>query len=247
MKALLKAIGALPFRLMPTRVVQRVVSLGLYAASRRHPAVAVRALLDIEHILSGYIDEAGMRYDGGIHPKHRLTRYHDFFVERVKAGERVLDIGCGYGAVAHSVATRAGAVVIGIDLSAANVAHARRRFVHAGLTFVVGDATRDVPEGRFDVVIASNIMEHLEDRVRFYRTLQDRARPSRWLVRVPAADRDWRVPLRRELGLFAFSDPTHVIEYTRQSFEAEAREAGFAVGEVQVNWGEIWAELRPRA
>src|SRR5439155_11890257 len=93
MKALLKALGALPFRLMPTRVVQRVISLVLYAASRRHPAAAVRALLDIERVLSGYIDEAGMRYEGGIHPKHRLTRYHDFFVDRVKAGERVLDIG----------------------------------------------------------------------------------------------------------------------------------------------------------
>jgi hypothetical protein len=59
-------------------------------------------------------------------------------------------------------------------------------------------------------------------------------------------DREWRVPLRRELGLFHFSDPTHHVEYTRESFEAEVREAGLRVVHLQVNWGEIWAELTLR-
>jgi 2-polyprenyl-3-methyl-5-hydroxy-6-metoxy-1,4-benzoquinol methylase len=247
MKALLKALGTVPFRLMPMRVVQRVIGLGLYATSRRRPAAAVRALLDIEHVLSGYIDEAGMRYEGGIHPKHRLTRYHDFFVERVKAGERVLDVGCGYGAVAYSVATRAQAIVIGIDRDPANVAEARRRFAHPNLTFVVGDATRELPSGAFDVVLASNVIEHVEHRVEFYHAVQERVRPARWLIRVPMIDRDWRVPLRRELGLFHFSDPTHHTEYTRESFDAEVHHAGLVVAHLQINWGEIWAELRADA
>jgi 2-polyprenyl-3-methyl-5-hydroxy-6-metoxy-1,4-benzoquinol methylase len=153
-------------------------------------------------------------------------------------------VGCGYGAVAFSLARRAGAAVTGIDLDPANIAMATARFRHGGLTFVTGDA-QEVPGGRFDVVVASNIIEHLPRRVEFYRAVQARAQPARWLVRVPMIDRDWRVPLRRELGLPYFSDPTHETEYTRESFEAEVREAGFAIAHLQVNWGEIWAELVP--
>jgi hypothetical protein len=58
-------------------------------------------------------------------------------------------------------------------------------------------------------------------------------------------DRDWKVPLREELGLFHFSDPTHFTEYTRESFEQEVADAGLVVKEIVINWGEIWAELHP--
>jgi 2-polyprenyl-3-methyl-5-hydroxy-6-metoxy-1,4-benzoquinol methylase len=243
-KRLLKIVPAAAFRLLPGRVRHELLRVGLYAASRGAPAEALKRLLALEKEVGGLIDETAMRYEGGIHPKHRLTRYHDFFVERVKPGERVLDVGCGSGAVAHSMATRASAEVVGIDLDPANIAEARRRFAHPRLTFVVGDATRELPGGRFDVVVASNVVEHVEDRVGFYRAVQERARPARWLVRVPMIDREWRVPLRKELGLFAFSDPTHFTEYTRESFELEAAAAGLRPVHVQINWGEIWAELR---
>jgi len=64
-----------------------------------------------------------VEYGSGIHTKHRHMRYHDFFVERISTGERVLDMGCGIGALAHDVAEKAGANVVGIDLNADNIAH----------------------------------------------------------------------------------------------------------------------------
>jgi 2-polyprenyl-3-methyl-5-hydroxy-6-metoxy-1,4-benzoquinol methylase len=185
-----------------------------------------------------------MAYGDGVHVKHRLMRYHDFFVTRIAAGERVLDIGCGYGAVAQSIAERAGADVVGIDLDPANVAAARAMFPHPRLTFVAGEAPRDLTDERFDVVVASNVLEHIEDRPTFLAEVQRRARPSRWLIRVPMINRDWRVPLRQELGLFHFCDPTHFVEYTRDTFAAELAAAGFSVADVTINWGELWAEVR---
>jgi SAM-dependent methyltransferase len=244
-RTLARRLAALPFRVLPRRLRRHVVKAALHAAAAGAPAAGLRELLAIEADLQGIVDETAMRYEGGIHPKHRLTRYHDFFVERVRAGERVLDVGCGYGAVAYSVAVRAAAVVVGVDIDPGNIAAARRRYTHPRLTFVVGDATRDVGHEGFDVVIASNLIEHLDDRAAFYRALQARARPRRWLVRVPMVDREWQVSLRRELGLPYFSDVSHFTEYTRQSFEAEVHAAGFAVTHLQVNWGEIWAELSP--
>jgi ubiquinone/menaquinone biosynthesis C-methylase UbiE len=83
--------------------------------------------------------------EGWLHAKHRLTDYHGFFVSRVKPGERVLDIGCGIGALAVDLAGRRGAVVTGLDADAAAIRVARAAHAAPGLTFVEGDAHRLPP------------------------------------------------------------------------------------------------------
>jgi SAM-dependent methyltransferase len=214
-----------------------------FAAATQPPREALRELLTMDADLSGQIDLAAMAYGKGVHVKHRLMRYHDFFVDRVHAGERVLDIGCGYGAVAHSVASRTGATVVGLDLVHDNVEKAQRLFQHERLSYVCGEAPHTLPAGPFDVVIMSNVLEHIEHRPDFLRTVQTAVAPARWLIRVPMFNRDWRPPLRQEVGLFPFGDPTHFTEYTLESFAAEMADAGFAIRHWQVNWGEIWAEV----
>jgi SAM-dependent methyltransferase len=232
-----------PFRLLPPVVRRRLVQLVSRAAAAGAAAPALRELLTMDADISGQIDLLALAYGDGVHVKHRIMRYHDFFVERITAGERVLDIGCGYGAVAFSMASRTGAEVVGLDLEAANVAKARTLFVHDRLTFVHGEAPQTLPPGRFDVIVMSNVLEHIEHRVAFLREVQKRATPARWLIRVPMFNRDWRPALRQELGLYAYGDPTHFTEYTRESFESEMRDAGFVIRHLQVNWGEIWAEV----
>ena len=211
----------------------------------RFSRIAMRVLLMLENVVNKLINRLAIPYDDGVHVKHRLMRYHDFFIDRIAPGERVLDIGCGYGAVAYSLATRAGALVTGIDLNEVNVEKARSKFHHPNLTFVHGDARTNLPSGPWDVLVLSNILEHIDQRVLFLTELQQGLRPSRMLIRVPMIDRDWRVPLREELGMFHFGDPTHFTEYTAESFEKELIEAGLTIRHVQYNWGEIWAEVVP--
>jgi ubiquinone/menaquinone biosynthesis C-methylase UbiE len=243
-KHAVKRVLALPFRMAPPAVRRRAVQLAIHAAASRAPADALRELLALEEDVTGAINEMALAYGGGIHAKHRLMAYHDFFVERIHGGgQRVLDVGCGYGAVAYSIATRTDARVTGLDMSAAQVERAQARFRHPRLTFMVGRAPDTLPPGPFDIVVASNVLEHVDDRPAFLRTIQRTLAPRCWLIRVPMADRDWIVPLRKELGVRHFSDPTHFTEYTRGSFDAEMRDAGFAVNHLQVNWGEIWAEV----
>lgn len=246
MRALLRAIGVLPWQLLPRRLRFGLVKAALNASRAGDSRAAVKELLQIDAVLSGQLDLAAVDYDGGVHVKHRLMRYHDFFVERIAASDRVLDVGCGYGAVARSIAERSGAAVTGIDLNADNVSQARARAVPR-LRVLHGTAPQDVPDERFDVIVLSNVLEHVEYRVAFLQALHARTKAGRFLIRVPMADRDWRVPLRAEIGLFAFSDPTHFTEYTRLSFEAEMAEAGFDIRHLQVNWGEIWSEVVPRS
>ena len=211
---------------------------------KRLIATGLRIIFRIEDHLSWCLNQLATRYGEGVHVKHRLMLYHDFFVERIRPEDHVLDIGCGIGAVAYSVASRSGAKVTGIDLSAKNIALARDRFEHPGLTFMHADVLHGLPPGEYDVILLSNILEHIEHRNEFLTTIRQRLHPKRWLIRVPLSTRDWRVPLRKELGLFHFSDPTHYTEYTQESFEDEMRQAGLQVVELRINWGEIWAEAK---
>ncbi|NQT63468.1 MAG: class I SAM-dependent methyltransferase, partial [Candidatus Marinimicrobia bacterium] len=105
------------------------------------------------------VNQTAIRYEGGIHPKHRLMDYHRFFIERLNKNDRVLDIGCGYGAVAFSMA-KAGALVTGVDMDGANIQQARERYQHKNLKFLLGDVRKDLPEGNFNVIVMSNVLEH---------------------------------------------------------------------------------------
>jgi SAM-dependent methyltransferase len=247
MNGFLRRAAELPWRVLPSSVRLALLKAGIFAAARRPARDALLELLEIDRVVSGQIDLAAIEYGEGVHVKHRLMAYHDFFVDRIGATDRVLDVGCGYGAVANSIATRSGARVTGIDMDAGNVDKARRRFPVANLAFEHGTAPADLRTEHFDVVVLSNVLEHIDSRLEFLRQIVAKTTPSRLLIRVPMFDREWRVPLRKELGLYYFSDPTHFVEYTRDSFEREMADAHLAVAHLQVNWGEIWAEVRPRA
>jgi SAM-dependent methyltransferase len=235
-------------RIVPFRVMRRLLQAwALGVASTKDPAAALRRLFVLYDELFRRIDVLAIAYDDGVHAKHRLTRYHDFFVERVHPGERVLDIGCGKGEMAYDLAARAGAEVTGIDINPFYLDFAEARFRHARVTFVKGDALEDLPGERFDVVVLSNVLEHIEHREDLLRAIIERTRPNRILLRVPMENRDWLVPLKRELGLAHFSDPTHFVEYDEQSFTDELRRGGLTITHLQVSWGEIWAEARPEA
>ena len=225
--------------------------LGLEAmlTRARHvsPREGLAMLFEIDrrvYLMEGRLSKA---YDGGVHAKHRLTRYHDFFVDRIAEGERVLDVGCGIGALAHDIAGRCRARLTGIEIDVSNLAEARRRFPHERVTYIEGDVTRDIPGGGFDVIVLSNVLEHLRDRPAVLRRLAETTGAERLLIRVPAFERDWRVPLRREIGADWRLDDTHETEYTIESMQAELEEAGLSLTELESRWGELWVQAHAAA
>jgi SAM-dependent methyltransferase len=203
---------------------------------------ALRELLTVYGDAYVHMDRGAVDYGDGEHPKHRLTRYHDFFVDRIHADERVLDVGCGIGSVAYDVAERAGASVVGIDTGEWALEVARARFAHPRVTYTRADALEFTADNPFDVVILSNVLEHVGPRVELLRALGERTGATRLLVRVPALNRDWTVPLRSELGLPYFSDPDHEVEYLPDLLRDELRKGGWEMGEPTLAWGEIWVE-----
>ena len=248
----LRRVAAGVGRRVPLRPLRLVFPYGPWRAlfrlwlatirAQRDRRQAMRELLEVHGDSFAAMDRGAIDYDGGVHAKHRLTRYHDFFVERIQPDERVLDVGCHKGELAYDIAERTGATVIGVDLSPWALEFARERSAHPRVTYVEADALTYEPQEPVDVVVLSNVLEHIGGRDEFLRGLRDRARAKRLLVRVPVLERDWTVPLRHELGLPHFSDPDHEVEYDPGLLREELAAGGWEMGEPRLVWGEIWVE-----
>ena len=81
----------------------------------------------------------------------------------LKPGRRVLDIGCGWGGLALSLAQVEKVHVLGVTLSPAQLAVARQRARQAGLEQQVKFALLDYREikGRFDRIVSVGMFEHV--------------------------------------------------------------------------------------
>ena len=172
----------------------------------------------------------------GLHPKHRIMNYHAFFVDNIKKTDVVLDVGCGNGALAADLATKA-KKVLGIDLEPSSVAWAQKQVKKKNLLFVVGDITKAKVE-KCDVVVMSNVLEHIEKRKPLLKKMKLLAPTV--LIRVPLITRSWLPLYLREQGLDYRLDPTHEIEYTEDEIYRELSSAGLNVLSSYVRFGEIY-------
>jgi SAM-dependent methyltransferase len=104
-----------------------------------------------------------------------------FGIEADVAGEDVLDLGCGHGALSLEVARRGARSVLGLDISAQRVAYAEARVrsqVPGVLAFAVADVRALPGEGRFDRVVSKDTFEHVGDVLGTLRALHRLLRPG---------------------------------------------------------------------
>lgn len=88
----------------------------------------------------------------------------------ISVGDRVLDVGCGSGAVTRDIARRVGerGLAVGLDPSLELLAVARRLAAEAGLDdrieFREGNVLRlPFPDGSFDVVVCATVLSHVPE------------------------------------------------------------------------------------
>ncbi len=176
----------------------------------------------------------------------RFSQRRTFLLAQVKAGDRVLDAGCGDGAFARALAEH-GAQVSGVDVSHEAIRRARRA------TTPAGSQTRPelqvVPEGMplpfgedaFDVVWAGEVLEHVVDPVAW---LSDVRRVLRWggrlILTTPYHGRVTTVLLGLRAGAFdAHFDPRadHLRFFSRRTLAALLQDAGFEQLELRAAGG----------
>jgi tocopherol O-methyltransferase len=161
---------------------------------------------------------------------------------RLEPGQRICDIGCGYGATAHYFAEQFALDVTGVTVSAVQARRARARVAErGGLVIQVQDwMTNSFAAESFDCVYSVESSEHMPDKQRFfdeaYRTLKPGGKLGicAWLSRDDP--RPWEVrhllePICREGRLPSMGDEADYRRFGEQ--------AGFRVVEVEDLSGKV--------
>ncbi len=107
-------------------------------------------------------------------------RLVDLVAERaeLRPGDRVCDVGCGYGATARVLATSRACEVVGITLSPAQHARAAAA-APPGCRFLLGDwLENELEDASFDAVIAVESTAHMADKERAIAEMSRVIRPG---------------------------------------------------------------------
>ena len=102
---------------------------------------------------------------------------------QLQPGDRVLEIGCGWGGLAECAARDFGAQLTGVTLSAEQLAFGQQRLADAGLSERARlrfQDYRDIADGPFDAIVSIEMFEAVgrEYWASYFKTLHDRLKPG---------------------------------------------------------------------
>lgn len=99
------------------------------------------------------------------------------------AGQRVVDLGCGFGWVARWLRGQGAASVLGLDLSEKMIARARAETADAAVEYRIADLdTLALPEAAFDLAFSALTFHYVADFRRLVRTIHAALAPGGQLV-----------------------------------------------------------------
>ncbi len=129
-----------------------------------NPNVDVQEIAKFEQLASRWWDP-----DSEFKPLHDLNPLRLDYIDQRVGGltdQRALDVGCGGGILAESMAQR-GAQVLGIDMGEAPLAVARLHQLESGVALDYRRITAEELAGKepasFDVVTCMEMLEHVPD------------------------------------------------------------------------------------
>ncbi|WP_374316418.1 bifunctional 2-polyprenyl-6-hydroxyphenol methylase/3-demethylubiquinol 3-O-methyltransferase UbiG [Aquabacterium sp.] len=120
-------------------------------------------------------------------PLHQINPLRLDWIDQLASiqGKRVVDVGCGGGILAESMARR-GAHVLGIDLADRPLKVAQLHAMEGGVAnleyrSVAAEALAAEQPGQFDVVTCMEMLEHVPDPASVIQACTDMVKPGGWV------------------------------------------------------------------
>jgi cyclopropane-fatty-acyl-phospholipid synthase len=170
---------------------------------------------------------------------------------QVQPGDRVLEIGCGWGALAETAALEFGARVTGVTLSTEQLAFAQERLARHGVADQADlrlQDYRDIADGPFDAIASIEMFEAVgrEYWSGFFATLRDKLKPGgrACIQTITIRDDLFERYVRGTDFIQQYIFPGGLLP-SPQAFRAEAQRAGLQVVN-ELRFGTDYAETLRR-
>lgn len=158
--------------------------------SKKRDSSAISKHYDVSNAFYEYVLGPSMTYTCAVFhsPDHSLEQAQDakhalvFDKLGLQPGQRLLDVGCGWGSMVRHAARR-GVRALGVTLSRQQAEWGQKAVVNEGLQHLAEIRHldyRDVPETGFDAISSIGLTEHIGVRKypSYFRTLRDKLRPG---------------------------------------------------------------------
>ncbi|MDH5857519.1 methyltransferase domain-containing protein [Lampropedia aestuarii] len=156
-------------------------------------------------------------------------------VGKIGPGARVLDVGCGSGALGQYLSVQKQCVVDGVTFNEAEAALARAHYRHVEVANLEQTALSSLfGANRYDFIVCADILEHLREPQKMLRDMQSLlTEQGQLLISIPNSTYAGLVAelmqgefLYRQEGLL---DATHVRHFTRKSLLRMLQDCGWQV------------------
>lgn len=198
-------------RLLITSGFYRMIKLPLSSNQK------LKLFLNLEWIFSRLAHEMSYKvYSPQTHPIRNSAK--KFLLDCLDEQQSVLDLGCNEGDISNIIAEKA-RIVVGIDHDEQSIKAANGKYKRSNLTFVHADArTYLKTSDKFDVLILSHILEHLDAPKDFLQSFKDYFEYI--YIEVPDFDKDVANHYRKDLNMeLIYSDNDHVSEFDRHELK----------------------------
>ena len=153
------------------------------------------------------------------HPSR--LEFKNFFGKYIKHDDSILDLGCGEGSLTNMISNHCKSIV-GIDYSKNLIENAKKKYaLKSNLFFLHKDILtidKYLEEHKFDIIILSHILEHIDDPREFLIKLKQ---SSKFIfIEVPDFESNILNIVKKKLSLgINYTDDDHVFEYDRLFIE----------------------------
>ena len=177
-----------------------------------------------------------MIYDQ-LHPDGALSTAHELIISLVPEGSRVLDLGCSTGYLSGAIRDRRHSKVFGVELdpAAARIARAKGFDVLTGSLTAPRTQQKLGDWGRFDVVVAADVLEHLPDPASTLRWIRESVLEPGGLLAISIPN-VVHFNVRRQvlMGRFEYTDHglldrTHLRFFTAATLRQTLAAAGYEI------------------